>query len=131
MSSIIIDKNNVKNCQDNLSFYIKGLTQFSFPVHICGVTLDHSSFQYYFSQENTYVNMIIVALLQYISLTTNAVTVLFAYHFWGCHHSLVHMVCLINNGLYIWKIKSSQNTGLILILVWTVNGENPFYVTWS
>lgn len=48
MSSIIIDNKNVKYCQDNLSFYIKDLTQFSFPVHVvCGVTLDHSSFQYF------------------------------------------------------------------------------------
>jgi len=96
MTSIII-----KYCQDNLSFF---LTRFSFPVHIiCGVTLDHSSLQY-FPQENTSLYSPVQQMLWQSCLRIISEVVI--------THK-VHMACLINNGFYIWKMKSSQNTGLV------------------
>lgn len=85
-------------------------------------TPDHSSFQY-FSQENAYLckydHSWSTAI--YLSLTTNAVTVLFAYSFqWlsSLFSTQPHeMTSLMNNGFYIWKIKSTHDTGLIPILV--------------
>lgn len=99
LSSIIDNNNSLWLC-----------SVFSFPVDIVYVTLDHSSFQY-FSQENTYLCKYdhSYPIAVYFILTTNAVPVLFT--------QPPEMDCLVNNGFYIWKIKSSQDTGLILILV--------------